>query len=277
MRLCCYLFLGSVLITVAAYSQEDNFIAIVPPFMDRFHDNEWGSPLQLTNQRFVLFLYRNAAIVYSEADFNNTSSDSQTAELSLPSTGYVEKDVFGEPYQSNGILSVQCWVAGERSIPTVVDDGDNEMITLNVAFPPTINTKVKALFWVQTSLTDIDSLPGLDTLKIQDGKRGLIIDLSKAAVWKGVIGSADVQIVFKEGLSPHDTITVDPDFYDTGDSTITWTFTNIEPSTDDNISIFYDSARKNKTKFDTMKKLSRFIVKREYDRALEYVRQPDED
>jgi hypothetical protein len=259
------------------HCQDQNIIAIIPPFMDRQHSDDQGSQLQLTQQRFVIFLYRNAAVVYSEADLMNTGADTVEYELALPSTGFQEKNGAEKPYLSNGILSMQMWVAGERIDPEVQQDGDVEWYSINTTFPPSRETKAKALFWVQTSLTDVDSIPGLDTVKIRDGKRGFLLNLSQAAIWQGVIGSFSATVVFKEGLTSGDTLDPNPDNYEVGDSTINWTMRNIEPSTDDNISLYYNSAVKKKTRMDTMKKLSRFIISRGYDEVLNYILQLDEE
>ena len=263
--------------TYPLHCQDQNVIAVVPPFMDRQHSDEFESSLQLTQQRFAIFIYRNAAIVYSEADFVNNGQDSMTMELALPSTGYQEKNGTEIPYISNGILSVQMWIAGERAEPEVLEESDIEWYAINAMFPPSVVTKVKALFWVQTSLTDVDSIPGLDTVKIRDGKRGFLLNLSKAAIWNDNIGSLDVAVVFKEGLTPNDTLDANPDNYEVGDSTISWTMRDIEPSTDDNIDLYYNSAVKRKSRMDTMKKLSRFNISRGYDDVLNYVRQLDEE
>ncbi len=257
--------------------QQDNFIALIPPFMDRQHSEEWSTPLQLTQQSFVIFLYRNAAVIYSEADLMNTGADTVEYELALPSTGYREESNAAQAYISNGILSVQLWVAGERVESEIRQEGDTEWYTIDAMFPPGITTKVKSLFWVQTSLTDVDSISSLDTVKIRDGKREIFLNLSQAAIWRDVIGLFDATVVFKEGLSPRDTLDANPDNYEVGDSTISWTMRNIEPSMEDNISLYYNSDVKRKSRMDTMKKLSRFIVKRAYDEMLEYVRQLDEE
>lgn len=262
---------------ITTWAQLDDFIAIIPPFMDRQYSGGHPNQLQLTEQLYIIFLYRNAAIVYTEADFINSGSDTIEYELGLPSTGFRVKDDKGKSYQSNGILSVQIWISGERIGPEIQQDGDVEWYTINSIFSPSLRTKVKALFWVQTSLTDIDSLPGLDTIKISDGKRGFLLNVSSAAMWQDVISSFRTIVVFKDGLTPSDTLDANPDNYESGDSTISWKMQNIEPADENNISLFYNSASKKNSRMDTMRKLSQFIVKKGYDDILEYVYRLEED
>jgi len=260
-----------------SHAQDQNVIAVIPPFMDRQHTDESGSPLQMTRQRFILLLYRNAAAIYSEADFINTGDDTITAELGLPSTGYLEKNTTLFPYQSNGLLGVRLWVSGERLEPDVKYDGPIQWYTINPDFPPGGSTNLKALFWVQTSLTDVDSIAGLDTVEISDGERGLLIDVAGAAVWREAVNTIEITVMMREGLTSQDTLVVDPDNYDASDSTIGWTMHNVEPSLFDNILVKYSSGIHHVSKSDTMEKLAEYIERRGYDELLEYIDQLDEE
>jgi hypothetical protein len=268
------LFLG---IAFSSRAQDQNFIAVVPTLMDRQHAGEWESPLQLTQQRFILLLYHNAAAVYSEADFINTGDDTVSAELALPSTGYRLQNHSSWAYQSNGLLGIRMWVAGERAEPQLITDEPVEWYTIQPVFPPGIATKIKTLFWVQTSLTDVDSIPGVDTIAIVPGERGLVLDIADASVWKEAISSVEATVIMKEGLTPHDTLLVDPDDYETTDSTLTWNLSDVEPSTFDNILIKYNSAEHRVPAMSTMEQLNDYILREGYNELLEYVGQLDED
>jgi hypothetical protein len=273
------LFIATLLFVLglSSFAQNQNYIAIIPALMDRQHTDEWGSPLQLTQQRFILQLYHNAAAVYSEADFINTGDDTVTAELAIPSIGFHLQNHSSWAYQSNGLLGLRWWVAGERVEAALITDEPAEWYTINPVFPPGITTKVKALFWVQTSLTDIDSIPGIDTLIIPAGERGFVIDIADASVWKDDISSVEVTVIMKEGLTPRDTLLVDPDDYDATDSTLTWNLSDVEPDLFDNIFIRYNSDNYRNAPKNTMEELNAYIVGEGYNDLLEYVRQLDEE
>ena len=261
----------------SSHAQDQNFIAIVPAFMDRQHTDEWGSPLQLTQQRFILQLYRNAAAVYSEADFINSSEDTVTAELSLPSTGFHLGNHTSWAYQSNGLLGVRLWVAGERIEPELILNEQVEWYTIHPVFPSGIVTKIKTLFWVQTSLSDVDSIPGIDTIVILPGVRGLVLDIADASVWKEAISSVEATVIMKEELSPRDTLLVDPDNYETTDSTLIWNLSDVEPDLFDNILIKYNSTDRQHLPMNTMEILNAYIIREGYDELLEYVSRLDEE
>jgi hypothetical protein len=264
-------------IIFSSHAQDQNYIAVVPAFMDRQHTDEWGSPLQMTKQRFIVQLYHNAAAVYSEADFVNSSDDSIVAELALPSTGYRLQNQSSWAYQSNGLLGVRLWVAGERVEPELIADEPIEWFTIHPVFQPGVTTKIKTLFWVQTSLTDVDSIPGIDTVVILPGERGLVIDIADASIWKEAISSVEATVIMKEGLSPGDTLLVDPDDYETTDSTLTWNLSDVEPDLFDNILIKYNSIDSRNSPMNTMDELNTYIVSEGYDELLEYVGRLDEE
>jgi hypothetical protein len=259
-------------------AQQKEYIAIIPTFHDRLNTSGNESSLQLQNQRFILFVYRNAVAVYSEADFVNTGMDTLSQEFALPSTGHDENGAEQDGRISSGILSTQLWVEGERIDPELVNGSNEDWYTIQSHFSPGEQHKVKALFWAQTSLTDVDSLPGLDTVDIPIGKRGFIIDLAHATVWNNVIQSIDVSIVLKVGLSfQKNSFDVEPATYDIQDSTITWALKYIEPSTDDNITVSYTPSGTWKSSTNTMAKLSGYIVKKVYDNLLYYVEQTNQE
>jgi hypothetical protein len=260
------------------FAQQENFLALIPAFHDRLNTSGGESPLRLQNQQFILFVYRNAVTVYSEANFVNTGTDTLTQELARPSTGHVENGDESGGRISNGILSVQLWVEGEKVAPEFIQDGSEEWYTIRARFAPGTQRKVKAVFWAQTSLTDIDSLPGLDTVAITMGKRGFMVDIAHAAVWNGVFESIDVTVVLKGGMSfQRDSFTAEPGTYDLQDSTITWSLRDIEPSVSDNITVSYTPSGNWTSATNTMAKLSAYIVKKVYDNLLYYVEQKEQD
>ncbi len=265
----------SVIVVVAGscalHAQGKNYLAIIPPFHDRQELSAPEGMLQLVRQRFVLFVYRNAVAVYSEGDFRNTGMDSVIQELGLPSTGHFAPRDEGDEGVSNGILSVQIWVEGERIAPGFVNEGSEEWYTIEGRFAPGELKRVKALFWAQTSLTDVDSPPGNDSTRIVDGGRGFMVDLSHAAIWRGIVQSIEVCAVLKEGLtSVPDSFDAAPDTYDLTDSTLTWEMRDIEPSTGDNITLKYMSTEGMTPTLNTMAALSRYIVTTGYDELLAF-------
>jgi hypothetical protein len=255
-----------------AQGQESIYVALVPPFLDPQQRNDWEGMLQLAHQEFIIFLYQDAAIVYSDAHFVNTGEDPLEIELGIPSTGFVVTDEQGTQEASNGILGVRLWVEGERALTEVIQVGNAEWYVVRPTFPPHRETNVKTLFWVQTSLTDVDSVPGLETVPIAPGKRSLLIPLNQAAVWKDVIHSIHVTVVAKNGVArPAAKFTAQPDTYDNVDSVYTWVHWDVEPSIFDDISIEYTTDRLQKTGLNTMKKLSKYIQETGYDKLMEYV------
>jgi hypothetical protein len=267
---CTSLFILNILT-----AQEQQYIAVIPPFQDRMEESHTEGSLQLVRQQFVLFVYQDAVAVYSEGQFKNTGTDTIVQELALPSTNYGFDNKDGRI--SNGILGVQLRIEGEKVQPKFLIDGDDEWYTIDLELAPAKKAKVVSMFWVQTSLTDVDSIPGIDTLDIPDGKREFMIDLSHAAIWNGFIGSIDVTVVLKDGLTiKSKSFNADPDTYDLQDSTLTWQFNDIEPSYDDNISVLYSSSHKTKAPNNTMSKLSRYITSKVYDDLLYYVNMKQE-
>jgi hypothetical protein len=247
-------------------TMQGNPVAIIPPFLDRLHRDDWESTLQLARQEFVVFLYHDAAVVYSEADFVNTGTDTLRVELGLPSTGYTIGKGLAEQDISSGVFGVQLWVSSERVKPKVHQGGDAEWVTVTPTFTPQVQTTVKALFWAETKIGD------------DPGDRAIGIPLSQAAIWKDVINSIDVTVVLKEGLVSSDSLfQADPDPSSIEDSVLTWSFSEIEPSTDQDISILYHSSRNQALSDDERESLSRFIIEHAYDEILEYARESDEE
>jgi hypothetical protein len=272
----CLRFILLVLLSFGAYdssmAQEKEFIAVIPAFHDRLNTSSIESPLRLEGQRFVLFVYENAVAVFSEADFVNMGVDTLSQEFALPSTGHDENGDKPGGRISSGILSAQLWVGGERVEPETIHDGSQDWYTISSKIAPGHQCRVRAVFWAQTSLTDIDSLPGLDTVAIANGKRGFMVDLSHAVIWKGAIESARITVVIKGGMSfTHDSFSAVPDAYNLQDSTITWTLRDVEPSLNDNICVFYRPAGSAMSSSITMAQLSTYIVRSVYGELLDYV------
>jgi hypothetical protein len=247
-------------------TMQGNPVAIIPPFLDRLHRDDWESTLQLARQEFVVFLYHNAAVVYSEADFVNTGTDTLRVELGLPSTGYTIGKGLAEQDISSGVFGIQLWVSSERVKPKVHQGGDAEWVTVTPTFTPQIQTTVKALFWAETTI-------GGDS-----GDRAIGIPLSQSAIWKDLINSIDVTVVLREGLVSSDSLfQADPDPSSVEDSVLTWSFSEIEPNTDQDISILYHSSRNQALNEDERESLSRSVIEHAYDEILEYARESDEE
>jgi hypothetical protein len=259
-------------------AQEREYIAMIPPFHDRLNTTGAEGPLQLNQQRFVLFVYPNAVAVYSEADFVNTSMETRIQEFALPSTGHDENGILRGGRISTGILSVQLWVQGERITPDFINNGNEEWYTIRTQFAPGEQRKVKALFWAQTSLADVDSMPGLDTVVISDGNRGFMFDISHAAVWNGPIQTISINAVLMQGMDVKQaSFNADPHTDEMQDSTLTWKLYNTEPSASNNIFVWYSSVGKQEPEYNTMAKLSTYIVNTVYDNLRNYVRKIDEE
>lgn len=256
----------------ACPESEGNPLGIIPPFLDRQHRDDWESTLQLARQEFVVFLYRDAAVVYSEAEFVNTGSDTLRVELGLPSTGFGVGGESGEQDVSSGIRSVRLWIARGRVEPELHHDGGVDWLTVAPIFKPQVQTAVKALFWMETSVAgDAGPMNGA-------GDRAISIPLSLASIWKNAIYSVDVTVVLKEGLTTDDSLfEADPDNYSVEDSVLTWSFRSIEPRESDDISILYNSPQPHIIDASTRENLSRFIIEHAYDEMLEYVRESEEE
>jgi hypothetical protein len=258
--------------------QAKRYSAIIPAFHDRLIASGREGVLQLRHQRFVVFVYRNAVAVSSEADFLNTGTDTLSQEFALPSTGHGETGDESGGRISNGILSVQLWVEGQRIPSDFIHEGNEDWYTIRSRFKPGEHRRVNALFWAQTSLAAARSLPDLDTAAIVMGKRGFVLDLSHASVWKNLVETIDVTVVLKSGISiAGDTVSPEPDTYHVQDSTLTWSLRNMKPSPGDNIVVSYTPSGGWGSTPNTMAMLETYIVKRVYDRLLDYVKQIDEE
>ncbi len=272
-----YIIILFLIIVQDCKAQTKEYIAIIPSFHSRQETGSTENPLQLVNQRFVVFVYSNAVAVYAESDFFNQSDNVLDQEFALPSTGHDENGIEPGGRISNGILSIQLWIEGDKVNPQFIRDGDEDWYTIKAKFSPNEKRKVMALFWAQTSLADVDSLPGLDTTIIVNGKRGFLIDLAHATVWNDVIQTIDIYVILKDGILPdEETFSAEPETFDLQDSTLTWSMENIEPSADDNIEVSYESNNNSYSSENTMAKLSTFIVKQVYDQLLDFVSQLDE-
>jgi len=272
-RTLCLIFLSIAPLSLSI-GQEKNYSAVIPAFHDRLITSGHESVLQLQRQRFVLFVYRNAVAVFSEADFRNTGVDTVSQEFALPSTGHSE--IGDEPGGriSNGILSVQMWVEGQRIAPEFIHAANEDWYTIRSRFAPGERHNVRAVFWAQTSLAGVSPLPALDTVEIPVGKRSFVLDLYHAAVWRNVIETIDVTVVLKGGMSfQRDSFSCEPDTYLLQDSTVTWSLRNMKPSPSDNIVVSYTPYGSWGSTPNTMANLEKYIVRRAYDRLLDYARQ----
>lgn len=275
-NLCLVFFL--IAASSLSTAQEKRYSALIPAFHSRLVASGNENVLELKHQRFVLFVYRNAVAVSAEADFVNTGPDTLSQEFALPSTGHGEagKEPLGRV--SNGILSVQIWMEGQRISPELIHEGNEDGYTIKSKFAPGQRHRVKAIFWAQTSLVDIDSLSHRDTVVLPTGKRGFLIDLAHASVWKHMAQSIDVTLVIKGGMTfKGDAFVPEPDTYHVQDSTIAWSLRNLEPTQRDNIVVSYEPAGGWGTVPNTIARLETFIVKTVYDRLLEYVEQTGDD
>jgi hypothetical protein len=272
-----YVALIALGIAVQGRAQDRDYLAIIPALHDPQHSSDASGSIQLTRQSFVIFLFRDAAVVSSETEFLNTAGDSVEQEVSLPSTGHDENGDAPGGRLSNGILSVRMWVEGERVTPVVSNVLGEESYSVRVRFDRFQRHTVKALFWLQTSREDIDATPGLDTAIIPDGRRGFMIDLSHAAIWKDMIDRISVTVVFREGLQPGENdLHATPESYDVRDSTLQWEMRAIEPSSDQNIEIAYASGGSDSHTGSTLARLSRYITGRVYDELTAFVRSQNE-
>ena len=269
-----YFLLLVIISSIHLPAQTKDYMAIIPPFHSRQNITGTESPLELRNLQFVIFVYENAVVAYSESDFINQSENAIEQELAIPSTGHNVNG--GNPGSriSNGILSIQLWVEGEKVNPQFLKEGDEDWYYIQAKFQPHESHKVKALFWAETSPEDIDYFPGLDTIIIPNGRRGFLIDLAHASVWKSTIQSTNITVVLKDGIFPSwETYSAGPPSYDLIDSTLGWSMKYVEPSTNDNVLVKYESFNNSDTPTNTMAKLSSFIVKKAYGQLLYFVSQ----
>ena len=271
-----YISLGFLLLIlpIRLTAQPKGYIAIIPSFHSRQNTTGTRSPLELRNLKFIIYIYENAAAVYSETDFINQSDNFIEQELALPSKGHNENDIESVSRISNGILSIQLWVQGEKVNPQFIKDGDEEWYTIQLKLKPHESRKVKSLFWAETALTDISYFPGLDTVVIANGKRGFLIDLAHASVWNRSIQSIDITVILKDGIFPTwETYSAGLPTYNLEDSTLTWSMKNIEPTTNNNVLVKYESDKNSDLTKNTMAKLSAFIVKKVYGKLLYFISQ----
>lgn len=254
-------------------AQTKDYIAIIPPFHIRQNATGTESQLELNKLQFVVFVYENAVVVYSESDFINQSENEIEQELGLPSTGHNTNGNDPSGRISNGIRSTQLWLQGDRVNPKFIKDSDEEWYTIQAKLRPHESRKVKALFWAETS-PDIEDLPESDTAVIPNGRRGFLIDLAHAAVWKSTIQSIDITVVLKDGIFPSlETLSAGMPSYNLKDSTLTWSMKFIEPSTKDNVIVQYESFNNSDSTTKTIAKLSSFIVKQAYGQLQYFVSQ----
>lgn len=257
-------------------AQTKQYIAMIPSLHSRQDLGSVENSLQLSDQIFVLFTYPNAVAVYSESVFINQSNNFVEQEMALPSTGHDENDNDNGGRISNGILNAQLWIEGERIIPQVVKENNVEWYTIQTKFAPHQTHTIKSLFWAQTSDTDIDSLPNLNTKTIISGKREFLINLAHAAIWNNKINSINIIVVLLDSLSSKpENILAQPSSHNLNDSTLTWSMQNIEPTSNDNIFVSYDSDNSSDKEMDSMTKISHYFVKTVYDKLLYYVSQLD--
>ncbi|MCE1190275.1 MAG: hypothetical protein LWX56_14195 [Ignavibacteria bacterium] len=264
-------FLFFIVLIVFSHSvSAQDYIAMLPVLHCRGVASGMESPVQLTRSRVVAFVYANAVAVFTEAELANTSDTRLEVELALPSTGHNENESAGKV--SNGILGVQMWVQGERVEPVVLHDDSGEWYTIKARLQPGETRKVKALFWAETSLADIDANPNGDSVAITMGARGFMIDVAHAGLWKGNVESMQVHLVLRDGIT-----TARPGFeavpgtYMSRDSVLTWSVKFFEPSASDNILVSYQSVSGNSETEGSMQRLASFITKEEYGKLLYYV------
>ena len=167
---------------------------------------------------------------------------------------------------------------GQRIAPELIREGTEDWYTIKSKFAPGQRHRVKAIFWAQTSLVDIDSLPNRDTVVLPTGKRGFLIDLAHARVWKNTAQSIDVTVVIKSGMTfKGDAFAPEPDTYHLQDSTFTWSLRNLDPSQRDNIVVSYEPSGGWGSVPNTIARLETFIVKTVYDRLLDYAEKTGDD
>ena len=278
MRILTLVAILSIVIASAAPAQDPGSIAIIPSF--HAHAAQGGGPLplvRLTQERFIVALYRNAVAVRAEGEFTNPEAETLDTELSLPSAGHDENGDAPGGRRSNGLFDVQLRVEGERVAPELLRDGDGDRYAVRLRIAPGESRTVEALFWAQTSLAGPYSLPGLDTAAILPGQRAFLIDLSHAAAWSGSLDRVDVSVLLRGGLTRSDIADADPDTYVDTDSTLRWTLLELEPTDEDNVELTYAPHGPAPKTPDTMARLSSFIVRHVYDDLLERARHVDDE
>ncbi len=256
----------------SAPAQGTQYIAMIPVFHDRQWRGGLEGPLHLHRQRFVMAVFRNAVAVYSEAEYVNNGTLPIEQELALPSTGHDENGDLPGGRISNGLLDVQMWIQDRRVEPQFVNDGIQDWVAIRARFEPGEERKVNALFWVQTSYANVDSIPGLDSVAIPDGDRGFLVDVWHAAPWNGSVGSLRADAILEDGLRDHDpSFRAEPDTYETQDSVLVWRFYDLEPSQGDNIEVKYSSVGRSEGSPNTMASLSAMMIETVYGTLREYL------
>lgn len=265
-----------VFIVSVSLSQRTDYLAVIPPFLPVKSDSGIPSSIQLKNQRYVLFQYQNAVVVYAEGIFTNSAEETVRVNLGLPSTGYRMSDPDDKVKISNGLLGVRLWIENERIEPEIHEIDGVQWFTVAPLLPHDKETMVKAMFWMQTSLSNIDSLPGMDTIPIPKGQRSFLVDLADASVWRETIEEAAIILVLKDGLSPRDAgFSAKPDNHDLGISKLSWTLRDLEPTTTDNVRVRYSTRKANS--FGTMARAAEVIQDRIYDELREYLQVKKEE
>jgi hypothetical protein len=252
-------------------AQEQDTIAIIPPFLDKYQRDDWSGALELDRQEVVVFLYQNAAAVYMEADFNNLGVDSVSAEIGLPSTGYTIQDYENKEWNSKGLLGVKIWVDGEGMAPDLEEYSGDIWYSITPLFRVNQKTNIKTLFWVPTTYGDLDESGLSDSLRIKPGKRSLMICFSKAAMWKEDVNLSNFTVILKDGLNSSDeTMEVFPKYYTETDSSFFWSMENIEPTSENDIIIRYNTKRLTKTSLNTLIKVHDYILEKSYNELIDY-------
>ena len=260
--------------TILAQEVAGSSHAVITPFQDLHNDASLDGSLHLANQRFIILMYQNAVAVYSEATFTNVSGDTLHTELALPSHGYrVSMD--GSAVYNSNLYGPRVWVAGDRLQVTTEETDEAEWYTVRPVFAPGQIKTLKALYWVPTEIDAIDAEPPSDSGAIAPGKRHWQIRLSDANGWQGMIGNVDVHVIVKDGLAEElSAIRLRPKSYESKDSVLTWSFSNIKPGESQNIHCAFDTPVRGKSgtlvpsELNTLPELAGELTKGGYDELL---------
>ncbi len=255
------------------FGQVGDTVAIAPPFLDKYHRADWDGSVQLKRHNVVVFLYQNAALVYCDDEFVNTTSNSINIELSLPSTGYTIESFSGALLNSKGLLGLRMWVDDEQKLSSVQDYGNALWFSITPTFVPDRITSVRSMFWISTTMGSFVADPSLDSLTIPSGKRLFVVSYGQAADWDDTIEEANIKVVLKDGLlAAAAMLKASPEDFSSNDSTWTWTGLNIEPTIPDDVRLSYDTSMMEKTNLDSVSVLSAFFRKTGMDELLEFAR-----
>lgn len=256
-----------------AFGQVEDTIAIAPPIVDKYQRTDWDASVRLKRHNVVVFLYQNAALVYYEDEFINTTNTSISVELSLPSTGYTVQNSSGALLISKGLLGLRLWVDDERKSSSVATYGNDLWYSIRPTFFPGRVTRVRSMFWVPTIIGSLVADPSLDSSTIPSGKRLFVVSYGQAADWDDTIEEVNIKVVLKDGLlAAAAMLTASPEDYSSNDSTWTWTRLNIEPTIGDDVQFRYDTVMMEKTNLDSVSELSAFFMKAGMDQLLEFAR-----